>query len=321
MKNAKTLLIVSAFAIPAGLIWYESKSPAQLATTVLIPVPVLVRPAVAPATPAALPQRVVIESSPAAQAPDRVGADGAITHVVQPGETVSSLAADLDGKNSKTNRDSIIRANLSLQSDPDRLLAGKAYRVPATDAPAAVVAPVVTAPAPVEDAVVSPAAPVDHASSTKDLKYTATEGDTVSKLAGAFLGNDDQAHQNKIINANPSLQADPDKLLAAKTYNIPVPNGLSATQNPSPGNVAVRPTTQPDEDQIISANSPRLLRYTAVAGDSVSTLAIKLLGSDTQAARDTIINSNPSLKQNPDRLIAGQTYSIPAPTAASASAH
>ncbi len=325
MKNVKTVSILSALAIPAGLVWYESKSPAPKADTVLIGVPVVVRSQAAPAgpvaepTPAATPQIAVVASSPTAQVRDRIGSDGAITHVVQAGETLSSLAADLDGKNSKTNRDSIISANPSLQADPDRLLVGKAYRVPATDAPVAVVVSVDAAPAVVQEMPAAPAAPVAHAASAQDLKYTATEGDTVSKLAGAFLGNDDQAHQDKIINANPSLKADPDKLLADRTYTIPVPHGLSVTQNPSAGNVAPRPTTQPDSDQIIATSSPRLLRYTALAGDSVSTLAIKLLGSDTQAARDTIINSNPSLKQNPDRLIAGQVYSIPAPTAATAS--
>jgi hypothetical protein len=69
-------------------------------------------------------------------------------------------------------------------------------------------------------------------------------------------------------------------------------------------------------DRTIADSTPRILKYTAFAEDSVTTLAIKLLGSDTQEARNTIINNNPSLKRDPDRLIAGQTYSIPAPMAA-----
>jgi hypothetical protein len=45
----------------------------------------------------------------------------------------------------------------------------------------------------------------------------------------------------------------------------------------------------------------------------VSKLATVLLGSDTPANRDLIVSSNFSLKQDPDRLVAGVTYWIPAP--------
>ena len=58
----------------------------------------------------------------------------------------------------------------------------------------------------------------------------------------------------------------------------------------------------------------RVLRYTAQAGDTVSKLATVLLGSDTKANRQAIIDNNRSLKQDPDHLVAGQTYWISAPT-------
>jgi hypothetical protein len=153
-----------------------------------------------------------------------------------------------------------------------------------------------------------------HLEPATELNYTAKAGDTVGNLAAAFLGSDDQSHQNAIIAANPSLQADPDRLLVGTSYRIPANDGLSAA--PSATTASPRPTTQPDADQIVAAGSPRTLRYTAKAGDSVTTLAIALLGSDTRAARNTIIASNPSLKLDPDYLVAGQTYWIPAPTAA-----
>ncbi len=78
---------------------------------------------------------------------------------------------------------------------------------------------------------------------------------------------------------------------------------------------AAQPATQPDADLLVAAGSARELRYTAKPGDTVSTLAGVLLGSDTKENRDAIINSNPTLKQDPDRVIAGLTYWIPAPTA------
>ena len=105
-----------------------------------------------------------------------------------------------------------------------------------------------------------------------------------------------------------SLSANPDQIVAGRAYNIPAPDGLSST--------AARPAgRQADADDVIARAAPRLLRYTARAGDNVSNLAIELLGSDTVEARDVIINSNPSLKANPDRVVAGQTYVIVAPTA------
>ena len=59
----------------------------------------------------------------------------------------------------------------------------------------------------------------------------------------------------------------------------------------------------------VPCDTPRL------PNDTVSKLAVVLLGSDTPENRDLIIKSNPSLRQNPDHLVAGQTYWIDAPTA------
>jgi nucleoid-associated protein YgaU len=67
---------------------------------------------------------------------------------------------------------------------------------------------------------------------------------------------------------------------------------------------------------LVVAGQPRTLRYTARAGDTVTTLAIALLGSDTLEKRTAIINNNPSLKSDPDLVVVGQAYWIPAPKAA-----
>src|SRR5258706_5911073 len=64
-------------------------------------------------------------------------------------------------------------------------------------------------------------------------------------------------------------------------------------------------------------DAPRGSRsYAAVQGDSLSKIAAKFYGSGGKPMRDLIVNANPSLKQNADRIIAGQTYVIPpAPSA------
>jgi hypothetical protein len=162
----------------------------------------------------------------------------------------------------------------------------------------------------------SAAAPeADARPSGTEFEYTAGRGDTVTRLAEAFLGGGTKAHRNAIINANPSLGVDPDHLLVGEVYRIVAPNGLSAVV---PG-VAVKslPTSmfQPDADDVLVDGAGRNLRYTARAGDTVTNLARALLGSDKKANRDAILNSNPSLKAHPDRIIAGQTYWIPAPVA------
>jgi nucleoid-associated protein YgaU len=51
--------------------------------------------------------------------------------------------------------------------------------------------------------------------------------------------------------------------------------------------------------------------YVAQAGDSLSRMASRLMGADTQANRDAIIAANPSLQKNPNLVIEGRNYLIP----------
>ena len=60
---------------------------------------------------------------------------------------------------------------------------------------------------------------------------------------------------------------------------------------------------------------PRTLRYVAQPGDTVTKLTTTLLGSDTAGNRKLILDANPSLKHDPDHIVAGKTYWIAAPTA------
>ena len=52
--------------------------------------------------------------------------------------------------------------------------------------------------------------------------------------------------------------------------------------------------------------------YQAGTGDSLGKIASRFYGSSAKPLRDAIVAANPSLKQNPDRILAGQTYTIPA---------
>ena len=323
IKSRASIVVMVVLVVLAGLVWVvarnqrntlKSAGPVPMGWVGTLPAAkvqiVVVPAAVQPVAPV-----VSVVQTPAIVEVVHVDAEGASKHVAQPGETVTSMAADLLGKDTKTNRDAIINANASLKSDPDKVVVGKAYKIPAAGEAAAASA------GPVAQAIIPPASPtvqpkIDEAVHTEpapQLKYTAAPGDTVTNMAGAFLGNDDKAHQDTIVNANSSLKGDPDHVVAGQAYKIPVPNGLAESAMKPAASTLPRPTTQPDADQLVVAGQPRALRYTARSGDTVTTLAIALLGSDTLEKRNAIINNNPSLKSDPDLVVAGQSYWIPAP--------
>ncbi len=51
--------------------------------------------------------------------------------------------------------------------------------------------------------------------------------------------------------------------------------------------------------------------YKAEAGDSLSKLAARFLGSNTRTNRELIIKANPALQQDPNKIVVGRTYIIP----------
>jgi nucleoid-associated protein YgaU len=60
--------------------------------------------------------------------------------------------------------------------------------------------------------------------------------------------------------------------------------------------------------------------YKAAAGDTVSRMALKLLGANTYKNRQAIIAANPSLQDDPDMVVVGRTYTIPGATRSTTSA-
>jgi nucleoid-associated protein YgaU len=66
---------------------------------------------------------------------------------------------------------------------------------------------------------------------------------------------------------------------------------------------------KPGQSNGAAATSGR--EYKAVAGDNLSRLAAKMPNGNTRANRDAIIAANPSLKANPDLIVAGRTYVLP----------
>jgi nucleoid-associated protein YgaU len=52
-------------------------------------------------------------------------------------------------------------------------------------------------------------------------------------------------------------------------------------------------------------------QYTAEPGDTVSKIALKFLGSKSKANLDAIVEANPSLKANPNKIVVGEKYNVP----------
>jgi LysM repeat protein len=86
---------------------------------------------------------------------------------------------------------------------------------------------------------------------------------------------------------------------------------------------------QPEKNQvadgrpIVPANPPApepqtKKEYIAQAGDNLSKLATKMLGTNSKANRDAIVKANPSLQKNPDLIVEGRKYTIPQAIAPSA---
>jgi hypothetical protein len=339
LKSRMSLIFTALVVILASMIWVirDRGNTADIAAAPLVPMlvqtvravdvpaPTAVPAIAAAAAPAGATDVTVTPAAPAAAAPQpksapvvQVSSDGNVNYTARAGDTVSDLAVALRGSDSKANRDAVIAADPTLQSNPDLVLTGKSYSVvpaqPATAAPTA--AP--SGAAKGQEAAQAPAAPADaivqpRSASPRDLRYTAQPGDNVAVLAASLLGGDTKDNRDALIRGNASLQQDPNNLVAGKTYNIETTTGLAAAPDAQPLSAA---TTQPGADEAARMGVGRVLRYTAQAGDTVSKLATVLLGSDTEANRKAIVANNWSLKQDPDHLVAGKTYWISAPAPA-----
>src|SRR5690606_17056151 len=73
----------------------------------------------------------------------------------------------------------------------------------------------------------------------------------------------------------------------------------------APGQQRTASEPQPVRDTVAARE------YVAVAGDTLSKIAGRFYGANTRANRDLIVRANPSLKDNPNLIIAGRTYLIP----------
>src|SRR5687768_12180470 len=75
-----------------------------------------------------------------------------------------------------------------------------------------------------------------------------------------------------------------------------------------PGSDTTTTTTPPVQNTQASTTTRE---YKAAEGDTLSKMASKFYGSNTEANRNRIIAANTSLQKNPDVVVIGRTYTIP----------
>jgi nucleoid-associated protein YgaU len=80
----------------------------------------------------------------------------------------------------------------------------------------------------------------------------------------------------------------------------------------APTNNTTTTQTPPAKPTLASAATGPKQEYVAVAGDSLSRIAAKTLGADNKANREAIVKANPTLQKNPNLVVEGRKYTIPA---------
>jgi nucleoid-associated protein YgaU len=130
-------------------------------------------------------------------------------------------------------------------------------------------------------------------------QYRAQEGDTVSRMASRFLGGNTQANRQAIIDANPSLQDDPDRVIVGKAYLIPRSAGASASNGGSTAGTS--PATGASE-----------YFYTVKEGDSLWRIANDELGDPSAVEAIKALNETILRGDDHDVVTPGMKLRLPA---------
>ena len=102
--------------------------------------------------------------------------------------------------------------------------------------------------------------------------YTAQPGDSVSKIASKYLGSSSKANVDRFLDANPTLQGDPSKLLAGKAYTIPAVSKADDTATASDATPPAAAATSSDSDDVIKATDTKSAKP---ASDTVYVYTVK----------------------------------------------
>jgi nucleoid-associated protein YgaU len=139
-------------------------------------------------------------------------------------------------------------------------------------------------------------------------KYKAQPGDSVSRMASKFLGSNSVENRQAIIDANPSLQDDPDRVIVGQSYVIPAAR-QTVMASGSPGALQAPAS-------IGHSGNGREYFYTVQDGDSLWQIANDELGDPS--AIDAIKELNASILKGKDTVIPGMKLRLPSKPVSSA---
>ena len=167
---------------------------------------------------------------------------------------------------------------------------------------------------PANSTVSRPQQPVATSTATSGKQYKVEPGDNLAKIAAKTLGSASKANIAAIIAANPSLQQNPNLIIAGRTYNIPAGGTapIAATSS-APSAVATAQSTQSSAPQSSDAGS----FYIVKPNDSLTKIAISQLG--TASAVAAIKDLNQDVLKGSDVIQPNMKLRMPAKTVASAS--
>jgi nucleoid-associated protein YgaU len=128
--------------------------------------------------------------------------------------------------------------------------------------------------------------------------YQAVSGDTLSGIAARLPGGNTKANREALIAVNPDLKANPNLIVAGRTYNLPAAAGATAKTAPQPAAHSAQAATTPQR------------WYTVKAGDSLWKIANEQTG--TAATLDTIRRLNKETLNGKDVVRVGMKLRLPA---------
>ncbi len=133
--------------------------------------------------------------------------------------------------------------------------------------------------------------------------YKAQEGDTLSKLAGRFMGGNTKMNRDAIIRANPSLTKNPDIVVVGKTYIIPTNSAAVAAANPQ---TVLTPVASPE------------YFYTVKDNDTLRRIAVNQLDNEDAWAAIQDLNKTTLKGEDKTIVVPGMKLRLPAKPVASA---
>ncbi len=133
--------------------------------------------------------------------------------------------------------------------------------------------------------------------------YKAQEGDTLSKLAGRFMGGNTKTNRDAIVKANPSLTKNPDIVVVGRTYIIPTNSAAVAADNPQ---TVLTPSASPE------------YFYTVKDSDTLRKIAVNQLGNEDAWAAIQDLNKTTLKGEDKTVVVPGMKLRLPAKPVASA---